>query len=56
MGDKLLQKTYSIDFLSKNRLKNEGQVPQYYVEQDHECCSYVNTFAPPQKARKLGVS
>jgi len=35
MGDKLLQKTYSIDFLSKNRLKNQGQVPQYYVEQDH---------------------
>ena len=47
MGDKLLQKTYSIDFLSKDRLKNHGQVPQYYVEQDHECCPYVNTNAPP---------
>ncbi|MBR2527982.1 MAG: recombinase family protein [Blautia sp.] len=36
MGDKLLQKTYSIDFLSKDRLKNHGEVPQYYVEGDHE--------------------
>ena len=56
MGDKLLQKTYSIDFLSKDRLKNHGEVPQFYVEQDHECCPYVNTFEPPQKARICGVS
>ena len=56
MGDKLLQKTYSIDFLSKDRLKNHGEVPQFYVEQDHECCPYVNTNAHPQKARKMGVS
>ena len=44
MGDKLLQKTYSIDFLSKDRLKNEGQVPQYYVEQDHEAIIPPETF------------
>ena len=35
-GDALLQKTYSIDFLSKARLRNRGEVPQYYVEGDHE--------------------
>jgi hypothetical protein len=44
MGDKLLQKTYSIDFLSKDRLKNEGQDPQYYVEQDHEAIIPPETF------------
>ena len=43
-GDKLLQKTYSIDFLSKSRLKNEGQVPQYYVEGNHEAIIPPATF------------
>ena len=35
-GDALLQKTYSTDFLSKRRIKNRGEVQQYYVENDHE--------------------
>lgn len=35
-GDALLQKTYTVDFLSKNRVKNNGIVPQYYVEGSHE--------------------
>jgi site-specific DNA recombinase len=39
MGDALLQKTYTVDFLSKKRVKNTGIMPQYYVEGDHECCS-----------------
>lgn len=36
IGDALLQKTYATDFLNKTRLKNNGIVPQYYVENDHE--------------------
>ena len=36
MGDALLQKTYTTDFLTKKRFKNNGTVPQYYVEGDHE--------------------
>lgn len=36
MGDALLQKTYTVDFLSKKRVKNRGIVPQYYIEDDHE--------------------
>lgn len=32
MGDALLQKTYTVDCLSKKRVKNTGIVPQYYVE------------------------
>ncbi|WP_196243325.1 recombinase family protein [Ruminococcus flavefaciens] len=36
MGDALLQKTYTIDFLNKKRGKNNGILPQYYIEDDHE--------------------
>jgi len=36
IGDALLQKTYTIDFLSKKRVINNGIVPQYYVENSHE--------------------
>ena len=31
MGDALLQKTYTVDFLSKKRVNNDGVFPQYYV-------------------------
>lgn len=34
-GDALLQKTYTVDFLSKKRAENDGEVPQYYVENSH---------------------
>ena len=36
MGDALLQKTVTTDFLSKKRVVNRGIVPQYYVENNHE--------------------
>ena len=36
MGDALLQKTYTVDFLNKKRIKNGGIAPQYYVENSHE--------------------
>ena len=32
----LLQKTYTVDFLNKKRVQNNGIVPQYYVENSHE--------------------
>ncbi|MHB1652666.1 MAG: recombinase family protein [Desulfitobacteriaceae bacterium] len=34
-GDALLQKTYTVDFLSKKRAENDGEIPQYYVENSH---------------------
>lgn len=34
-GDALLQKSYSESFLTKKRIVNTGQVPQYYVADDH---------------------
>lgn len=36
MGDALLQKTYTVDYLSKKHIKNNGIMPQYYVGNDHE--------------------
>lgn len=36
MGDALLQKTYTVDFMTKKKVLNNGIVPQYYVEDDHE--------------------
>jgi len=35
-GDALLQKTFTVDFLQKKMKKNEGEVPQFYVENNHE--------------------
>ena len=34
-GDALLQKTFCTDFLTKKMKINEGEVPQYYVENSH---------------------
>lgn len=34
-GDALLQKTFCTDFLTKKMKVNEGEVPQYYVENSH---------------------
>ncbi len=35
-GCAILQKTYTVDFLSKTHKKNEGEVPQYMVTGSHE--------------------
>ena len=35
IGDALLQKTVTVDFLNKKRVANKGIVPQYYVENSH---------------------
>lgn len=34
-GDALLQKSYTPDFLTKKQVANQGEVKQYYVEDDH---------------------
>lgn len=35
-GDMLLQKEFTVDFLTKKVKKNEGELPQYYVSNNHE--------------------
>ena len=34
-GAALLQKTFTTDFLTKKKKQNEGEIPQYYVEDSH---------------------
>ena len=35
-GSALLQKQFTVDFLTKKRKINEGEIPQYYIEQSHD--------------------
>ena len=35
-GDAILQKTYTVDYLTKEKRKNEGEVKQYLVENSHD--------------------
>ncbi len=35
-GDALLQKTFTVDYLTKKKKVNEGEVPQFYVEGNHD--------------------
>ena len=35
-GDALLQKSFTADFLTKRHKKNEGELPMYYLENNHE--------------------
>lgn len=48
MGDVLLQKTYTSDFLSKKKVRNLGELPQYYVENNHEPIISRETFQQVQ--------
>ena len=36
MGDSLLQKSYTADFLTRRQVKNDGEINQYYVEDSHD--------------------
>lgn len=35
-GDLLMQKTYTVDYLTKKKVRNRGEVEQYFIEGDHE--------------------
>jgi len=43
-GDALLQKKFTVDFLTKKSKINEGEVPQYYVENSHPAIIEPETF------------
>ncbi len=48
-GDALLQKTITVDFLTHKRVRNEGQAPQYYVENSHPAIISKEMFEAVQK-------
>ncbi|QSX09666.1 recombinase family protein [Alkalibacter rhizosphaerae] len=35
-GDAILQKSYTVDFLTKKRAKNDGEILKYHIEENHE--------------------
>ncbi len=51
-GDALLQKFYIADFLTKKPVVNNGEVPQYYVEKNHEAIIAPEVFDLVQKEIK----
>ncbi len=56
-GDALLQKRFTVNFLTKKSKKNEGEVPQYYVRNNHEAIISPQVFDWVQeeiKRRKEG--
>lgn len=44
MGCALLQKTFTVDFLTKKTKENEGEVPQYFVRDHHTAIIDPQTF------------
>lgn len=57
MGDALLQKTNTVDYLTKVRVENDGTVPQYYIEDNHDPIVSKDTFnlAQQEKARRSNL-
>ncbi|HAU31935.1 MAG TPA: hypothetical protein DCW46_06700 [Desulfotomaculum sp.] len=56
-GDAILQKRFTVDFLTKKMKVNEGEVPQYYVENSHPAIIPPETFELAQeefRRRKAG--
>ncbi len=49
MGELLLQKSLSESHLTKQQIKNEGQLPQYYITDDHEPIVSKEVFAAVQE-------
>lgn len=53
-GDALLQKSYTVDFLSKKIKRNGGEVQQYYIEGNHEAIIPSETFDAVQRIIESG--
>lgn len=47
-GDVLLQKTYTADFLTKKLRKNQGEIAQYYITDNHPAIIPRNVFQEVQ--------
>lgn len=59
VGDALLQKSYTVDYINKKRVKNKGEMKQFYVEGNHEpiISKALYNLVQEEKARRtsLGV-
>lgn len=54
-GAALLQKRYSVDFLTKKRAVNTGELPRYYIPNHHEAIIEPAAFDKAQKMLGLEV-
>ncbi|MGD9760848.1 MAG: recombinase family protein [Candidatus Izemoplasmatales bacterium] len=58
-GDALLQKTYTMNYLDHTKVINTGQIPQYYVENNHPAIIDRDTWEQVQiemkRRNKLGA-
>ena len=52
IGDAILQKTYTIDFLTKKKVLNNGYVKKYYVRNSHEAIISKEQFYQVQEEMK----
>lgn len=51
-GDTLLQKSYTVDFLTKKKEQSDGEIPQHHVENNHEPIIYPEVFDMAQRELK----
>jgi site-specific DNA recombinase len=56
VGDVITQKGFTRDFLTHERLKNDGQLPQYIAEGHHEAIIDRETWLAAQERLKQGLS
>ena len=52
-GDLLLQKSFRENHLTKKKIENHGEYPQYYVEEAHEAIIDRDTFLAVQNLMKI---
>lgn len=51
VGDVLMQKSFTEDFLTGKRKKNEGELAMYFIENDHEAIISRDVFATVQEMK-----
>lgn len=51
VGAALLQKTYTVDFLTKQRVKNQGELPKYFVNENHPAIISKDVFFHVQEEK-----
>lgn len=58
VGDVLMQKSYTEDFLTGKRKKNEGELDMYFIENDHQAIISRDKFEAVQerKAKKSSLT
>lgn len=49
MGDTILQKSYTQDFLTKKRVVNDGKLQMYHIQDDHEAIIDIDTWNAVQQ-------